>query len=212
MLLNSSYTFPDVELASEEGIVAFGGDLHPERILSAYKQGIFPWFNEGELPIWWSPNPRCVLFPAQLVIQKSMRPLLNGTSMVFQINKCFKEVMEACKSIHRPGQEGTWITEEVIAAYTELHEMGYGYSFETWQDKELIGGLYGLKIGKVFFGESMFAKKTNASKFAFTKAVQYLQNQGVQLIDCQVHTEHLESLGAEMIARKDFIALIKKWT
>ena len=132
--------------------------------------------------------------------------------MVFQINKCFKEVMEACKSIYRPGQEGTWITEEVIAAYTELHEMGYGYSFETWQDKELIGGLYGLKIGNVFFGESMFAKKTNASKFAFIKAVQYLQNQGVQLIDCQVHTEHLESLGAEMIARKDFIALIKKWT
>jgi leucyl/phenylalanyl-tRNA--protein transferase len=212
LLLNSSYTFPDVELASEEGIVAFGGDLHPERILSAYKQGIFPWFNEGELPIWWSPNPRCVLYPVQLVIQKSMRPLLNGTSMVFQINKCFKKVMEACKSIHRPGQEGTWITEEVIAAYTKLHEMGYGYSFETWQDEELIGGLYGLKIGNVFFGESMFAKKTNASKFAFIKAVHYLQEQGVQLIDCQVHTEHLESLGAEMIARKDFIALIKKWT
>lgn len=211
MFLNASYNFPDVELASEEGIVAFGGDLHPERILSAYRKGIFPWFNEGELPIWWSPNPRCVLYPEQLVIQKSMRPLLNGTSMLFQINKRFKDVMEACKSIHRPGQEGTWITEEVIAAYAELHEMGYGYSFETWQDKELIGGLYGLKIGKVFFGESMFAKKTNASKFAFINAVHYLQDQGVQLIDCQVHTEHLESLGAVLIERKEFIDQIKKW-
>jgi leucyl/phenylalanyl-tRNA--protein transferase len=211
LFLNASYSFPDVEQANEEGIVAFGGDLHPERILTAYKQGIFPWFNEGELPIWWSPNPRCVLFPEQLVIQKSMRSLLRGKSMSFKINLSFKEVMEACKTIHRPGQEGTWISEDVITAYTKLNQMGYGFSFEAWQEDSLIGGLYGLKIGSVFFGESMFAKKTNASKFAFIKAVQFLQELGVELIDCQVHTDHLESLGAVMIERKWFIDLLKKW-
>ena len=185
-----------------------GGDLSPQRILLAYEKGIFPWF-EGSVPLWWSPDPRFVLFPNELKVTKSMRKLIAQNIFQFTINKDFIGVIHSCKTIARSDQLGTWITDEVEAAYTQLHHMGYAYSAEAWHHGELVGGLYGLKLGKVFFGESMFSKKSNASKFAFIQFVEYLKKNGIQLIDCQVYTNHLESLGANMITRKKFIELLK---
>lgn len=207
-LLDEKIFFPPVETANEEGIVAIGGDLSPERLLLAYKSGIFPWYNEDEPIIWWSPDPRFVLFPEKLRISKSMQTVLQNGKFRFTINRAFKEVMLQCKTITRKDQEGTWIHPATVDAYTKLHELGHAHSAEAWLDGELVGGLYGIRLGNIFFGESMFSKESNASKFAFIKYVQYLKKENVQLIDCQVYTAHLESLGAKMIPRKDFIAII----
>jgi len=203
--------FPSVNFAEPDGLLAIGGDLSPERLLLAYKQGIFPWY-EGEYILWWSPDPRFVLFPDDLKISKSMRVLFKNSAFDFTINKAFEAVIHHCKNIKRPGQIGTWITDEVEKAYIRMYELGYAVSAETWKDEILVGGAYGLKIGKVFFGESMFSKTTNASKYAFMHLVQNLKQNGIELIDCQVYTEHLESLGAKMISRKEFTSAVKELT
>ena len=194
-ILDNELVFPPVHLAQPDGLIAIGGDLSPERLLLAYRNGIFPWY-ESEHILWWCPDPRFVLFPDELKINKSTEKLLNKNEFEFSINKSFKEVIHQCKKIKRPGQDGTWITDEVEKAYYKMHELGYAHSAEVWKDGELAGGLYGIKLGKVFFGESMFSKQRNASRFAFTKYVQELKEEGIQLIDCQIYTEYLESFGA----------------
>jgi leucyl/phenylalanyl-tRNA--protein transferase len=206
--LEKKFSFPPVHLAEPDGLLAIGGDLSVERLLFAYRNGIFPWY-EGSHILWWSPDPRFVLKPGELKTSRSMKQLLKKNSFEFTINTAFDKVIADCKSIHRKGQVGTWITEEVKRSYTLLHEKGYAHSAEVWQDGELAGGLYGVRMGKIFFGESMFSKKSNASKYAFIKYTEYLKNNGVELIDCQVYTEHLESLGAKMIPRKDFTEKLK---
>lgn len=206
--LDKDLWFPPVHLAEPDGVLAIGGDLSPERLLLAYRNGIFPWYEEDPI-VWWSPDPRLVLFPTELKISKSMKPVLNkeGTKdgFSFTVNKAFAQVIQQCKKINRPGQESTWITREVEKAYCTMHERGYAHSAEAWKGDKLAGGLYGIRLGNVFFGESMFSLVSNASKFAFIKYVQLLQQEGVELIDCQVQTGHLESMGARMIDRADFI-------
>lgn len=199
--------FPPVALAEPDGLLAIGGDLSKERLLLAYRNGIFPWY-EGRHILWWSPDPRFVLFPDELKVSKSMRQLIRRDTFVFTVNRAFGEVIANCKTIARRGQDGTWITEEVKDAYGRLHKEGYVHSAEAWLNGELVGGLYGVRLGKVFFGESMFSKYSNASKYAFIRYVEQLRSEGVELIDCQVYTEHLESLGARMITRSDFILRI----
>ena len=210
VLLNDKLLFPPVEMATEEGIVAIGGDLGVERLLLAYRSGIFPWYSEDEPIVWWSPDPRFVLFPEKLRVTKSMQSVLNNATFRFTINRDFTAVLQNCKTITRKEQEGTWITPAVQNAYTHLHELGYAHSAEAWMNGELVGGLYGIRLGNVFFGESMFSKVSNASKFAFINYVRQLQKENVMLIDCQVYTAHLESLGAKMIARKKFIELLSQ--
>lgn len=202
--LNNQLIFPPVHMAEPDGLLAMGGDLSVERLLLAYKSGIFPWY-DGDVPLWWCPDPRFVLFPGEIKISKSMQQVARKGNFRFSINEAFAEVIHNCKTSFRPGQEGTWITEAVEAAYTKLHQLGYAHSAETWENGVLVGGLYGIKLGNVFFGESMFSKVSNASKFAFISYTQQLAAEGIQLIDCQVYTPHLESLGAVMISREDFI-------
>jgi len=209
-VLNEQLWFPPLTEADEDGLLAVGGDVTPERILYAYQQGIFPWYSE-EIPLWWSPDPRCVLFPAQLYISKSMRTLLKRNAFKVTTNQAFTQVISACGTIERPGQDGTWLNADMQQAYTQLHQMGYAHSVEAWHNNTLVGGLYGLRIGQVFFGDSMFSTMSNASKYAFISFVQQLQTEGVQLIDCQVYTDHLASLGATMIPRNDFIRYLRKW-
>ncbi len=210
VLLNDKLLFPPVEMATEEGIVAIGGDLGVERLLLAYRSGIFPWYSEDEPIVWWSPDPRFVLFPEKLRVTKSMQSVLNNGTFRFTINRAFTSVLQNCKTITRKEQEGTWITPAVQNAYTQLHELAYAHSAEAWMNGELVGGLYGIRLGNVFFGESMFSKVSNASKFAFINYVRQLQKENIMLIDCQVYTAHLESLGAKMIARKKFIELLSQ--
>lgn len=210
VLLNDKLLFPPVEMATQEGIVAIGGDLGVERLLLAYRSGIFPWYSEDEPIVWWSPDPRFVLFPEKLRVTKSMQSVLNNGTFRFTLNRAFTAVLQNCKTITRKEQEGTWITPAIQNAYTQLHELGYAHSAEAWMNGELVGGLYGIKLGNVFFGESMFSKVSNASKFAFINYVRQLQKEKVTLIDCQVYTPHLESLGAKMIARKKFIELLSQ--
>ncbi|WP_346237852.1 leucyl/phenylalanyl-tRNA--protein transferase [Niabella insulamsoli] len=206
--LDEALQFPPVHLAEKDGLLAIGGDLSVNRLLLAYRSGIFPWYTAPPI-LWWCPDPRFVLFPEALKISKSLRPLLNREAFEFTINKDFKSVIAHCQSVERPDQDGTWITEEIIAAYTKLHERGFAHSAEVWQQGRLVGGLYGIRLGEVFFGESMFSLVSNASKYAFTKYVQHLQSEGVALIDCQVYTAHLESLGARMIEGKFFQEMLK---
>ena len=208
-LLTEKIVFPAVDTADKDGIVAVGGDLSPERLLLAYRSGIFPWYNEGEPIIWWSPDPRFVLFPEKLRVTKSMQTVLNNGKFRFTTNRAFTQVIENCKNIDRRDQEGTWIQNEVVDAFTKMHELGYAHSAEAWMNGELVGGLYGIRMGNIFFGESMFSKVSNASKFAFINYTRQLQKEKVVLIDCQIHTDHLESLGAKMIKRDEFISLIK---
>lgn len=210
IVLDSKLVFPPAHLANEDGILAIGGDLSTERLLLAYRNGIFPWYNEGEPIIWWCPDPRFVLFPDQLKVSKSMETVVRSNRFRFTINRAFEKVIEHCKTTPRPGQEGTWITEAVQKAYNNLHQAGYAHSAEAWKDGELVGGLYGIRIGKVFFGESMFSKESNASKFAFIQYVKQLQREGVALIDCQVYTLHMETMGATMIDRERFLRLLDK--
>ena len=202
--LEKDLYFPPVEFAEPDGLLAIGGDLSPERLLLAYRNGIFPWY-EGEYILWWCPDPRFILFPEELNVSKSMKALFKKDIFSFTVNKAFEQVIHSCKKIKRRGQRGTWITEEVETAYTKMHTLGYAISAEAWQNDKLVGGVYGIKLGKVFFGESMFSKISNASKFAFIKLVEDLKQQGIKLIDCQVYTEHLESLGARMIPRREFL-------
>jgi leucyl/phenylalanyl-tRNA--protein transferase len=208
-ILNSELVFPPVELSEPDGLLAVGGDLSTERLLVAYRQGIFPWY-EGQHILWWCPDPRFVLFPGALRESKSMKQLFKRSAFDFRIDTAFADVIGNCKAVARRGQEGTWISDEVKAAYTQLFAAGVAHSAEAWLDGQLVGGLYGIRIGKVFFGESMFSKVSNASKYAFIRYVQHLKEEGVELIDCQVYTEHLESLGAEMIPRIDFIARLQQ--
>ena len=214
-ILEKELSFPSVHLAEPDGLLAIGGDLSPERLLLAYHNGIFPWY-EGEHILWWCPDPRFVLFPEELKINKAIKPILKRNDPIaiefeFTINKAFAQVIHQCKKITRPGQDGTWITDEVEKAFTKMHELGYAHSAEVWKDKELVGGLYGMKLGEVFFGESMFSKVSNASRFAFSKYVELLKQEGIRLIDCQVYTKYLESFGARMITGKEFQKLLKQY-
>ena len=208
-ILNNEPVFPPVDQSEPDGLLAVGGDLSTERLLVAYRQGIFPWY-EGQHILWWCPDPRFVLFPEELRESKSMKQLHKRQAFDFRTDTAFSEVITNCKTIARHGQESTWITDEVKAAYTRLHLAGYAHSAEAYQNGQLVGGLYGIRLGKVFFGESMFSKASNASKYAFIRYVHQLIAEGVELIDCQVYTEHLESLGARMIPRTDFIARLDR--
>lgn len=207
-----SLWFPPVEMADDDGLLAIGGDLSIDRLLLGYHNGIFPWFNEEDPILWWSPDPRFVIFPEKLKVSKSMKQLLKRHAFDFRYNTAFRDVVQHCAYTKRKSDNGTWITAYIIEAYDDLHRAGYAHSAEVWLDNELVGGLYGVLLGKVFFGESMFSKVSNASKYAFICWVDQLKQQGIQLIDCQLHTPHLESLGAEMIPRKTFIELLKLYT
>lgn len=203
-VLSEKIWFPPADEAIEDGLLAVGGDLNIDRLILAYKSGIFPWYDD-DVPMWWCPDPRFVLYPEDLKVSKSMKQILKKNAFDFKINTAFREVIINCKNAYRKDQEGTWINNDIVNAYCQLHMLGYAQSAEAWLEDELVGGLYGIKMGKVFFGESMFSKKSNSSKYAFIKMVQHLQSEGVELIDCQIHTTHLESLGAKMIDRTIFL-------
>ncbi|EDP71112.1 Leucyltransferase [Flavobacteriales bacterium ALC-1] len=201
--LTQKIEFPDVSYASADGLLAVGGDLSSERLLHAYQNGIFPWFEDTEPILWWSPDPRFVLFPKDLKVSKSMKQVFKKSLFKITENKAFRDVIENCAEAKREGQDGTWITDEMIEAYIKLHKLGYAKSVEVWQNDKLVGGLYGIALdNKVFCGESMFAKVSNASKVGFITLV---QNSNYKLIDCQLHTKHLESLGAKHISRAEFL-------
>lgn len=204
------YPFPHPETADSQGIVAVGGNLSPGMLLSAYSQGIFPWFSPGEPIIWWSLDPRFVLYPDRLHVSKSMKKFMKKKDLSVTMDHSFAEVIRACKQSPRRGQDGTWITEDMEEAYLELHRLGYAHSVEVWLKGELAGGLYGVSLGKAFFGESMFARVSNASKAALIQLNHFLARRGFHFIDCQQHTAHLESLGAIDVPRKDFIIDLDK--
>lgn len=206
--LSRDLYFPPVTEASPEGIVAIGGDLSPERLLLAYKNGIFPWFDDDEPILWWCPPHRMVLYPDELKISKSMRNIINRNTFKITYNTAFKEVITNCRNIKREGQLGTWISPEMVDAYLKLHEIGYAKSVEVWQDNTIVGGLYGVDLGHVFCGESMFSKVSNASKMAFIALTKKLKVENYRLLDCQVHNDHLESLGAREINRDEFIKIV----
>ena len=208
-LLNHELFFPPVSEANADGILAIGGDLSVERLVLAYKSGIFPWFEDGEPIIWWSPNPRMVLFLDELVVSKSMRNILNRAVFKVTFNQNFREVISNCKKVKRNGQKGTWITNEMLEAYCELNRLGIAKSVEVWQNDTLVGGLYGIDLGPIFCGESMFSTVSNASKVAFIGLVNQLKAANYTLVDCQVYNEHLESLGCREIDRIDFMQLLK---
>ncbi len=200
----SPFPPPERALKDPNGLLAAGGDLSPERLLAAYRRGIFPWYGESEPILWWSPDPRMVLVPSELVVSRSLSKTLRNTAYEIRFDSSFEAVMRACAE-PRPGQPGTWITQEMIAGYGSLHRMGYAHSVETWIDGELAGGLYGVALGRMFFGESMFSRRSNASKIALVALVERLKAEGVGLVDCQVHTQHLASLGARDIPRARFL-------
>lgn len=207
-LLSKEIFFPPVEDASNEGIVAVGGDLSVERLILAYKRGIFPWFNEDEPILWWAPKDRMVVVPSIYKVSKSTRNLLNQNKFKVSFNQNFKEVILNCKQIVRKGQVDTWLSDDLIVSYSKLHNMGIAKSIEVWQDDELVGGLYGIDLGHVFCGESMFSKVSNASKIAFVSLIQNLKENNYKLLDCQVHNEHLEKLGAFEISRDVFMKVL----
>lgn len=203
-ILNDDINFPEIENANEDGLLAIGGDLSIERLKNAYGLGIFPWYSEGQPILWWSPDPRFVLFPNKVHVSKRMKSILNKNNWEFRINTSFEDVIKYCQQIPRKGQDGTWIVEEMKSAYCALNEVQIAISFEVFEEEELIGGLYGIKCEKYFAGESMFSLKSNASKYALIRACEYLLNVGIVLFDCQIHSEHLESMGAEFISRTEF--------
>ncbi|GMQ92197.1 MAG: leucyl/phenylalanyl-tRNA--protein transferase [Gammaproteobacteria bacterium] len=203
---NSNFEFPPVESATPEGLLAVGGNLSSKQLLKAYRRGIFPWYNADQPVLWWSPDPRLALFPEDLIISRSLKKILKKEPFRITLDQCFKDVLQGCAAPRQTRDEpGTWITHDMIEAYQRLHELGYAHSVETWQDDTLVGGLYGVSIGGCFFGESMFSTVSNASKTAFIHLVQQLQRWGFALIDCQVTTSHLVSLGAVEISRSDFL-------
>ncbi len=207
-LISDALYFPPVFEASSEGILAVGGDLSSERLLLAYKSGIFPWFNPGEQILWWAPKSRMVLYFDELIVSKSMRNILNRNTFKVTFNQNFSEVILNCSLIKREGQRGTWISQEMIKAYCKLNELGIAKSVEVWQNNELVGGLYGIDLGFIFCGESMFSRVSNASKVAFISLVNHLKNENYKLLDCQVYNEHLNSLGCREIDRDDFMKLL----
>jgi len=205
--LTEKIKFPEVSLATEDGLLAVGGDLSTERLIHAYENGIFPWYEESEPILWWSPDPRFVLFPEQLKISKSMRQVLKNCDYTVTVNKAFAEVIQECSKIKRDGQTSTWITNPMIDGYMEMHKLGYAKSVEVWKGETLVAGLYGIDMGNnVFCGESMFTLESNASKVGF---ITFIQNTNYKLIDCQVYTNHLESLGARDISRAEFLDYLK---
>ncbi|AXG68435.1 leucyl/phenylalanyl-tRNA--protein transferase [Kordia sp. SMS9] len=206
--LTDKIGFPPVSETSPEGILAIGGDLKPERLLLAYRNGIFPWYSEDEPIIWWSPDPRMVLFPEDLRVSKSMKQLLRKETFSVTYNTAFEQVIRACALMYRPGQEDTWITNEMEEAYIELFKMGYITSVEVWRGEKLVGGAYGVNLGHIFCGESMFARESNASKYGFIHLVRKLKAEGCQIIDCQMHTNHLASLGAYEVPREVFLSYL----
>lgn len=205
--------FPPLEqaLRHPNGLLAAGADLSPFRLLEAYRHGIFPWYSPGQPPLWWSPDPRMVLFPQELKVSRSLTKRLKKTDYEIRSDTAFREVMLACASTPRPGQDGTWIVPEILEGYCGLHAMGYAHSIETWIDGKLVGGLYGVAIGRMFYGESMFHHVTDASKLAFVHLVGHLQKEGFGMIDCQMHTAHLASLGAREIPRNEFARRLVEW-
>ncbi len=205
-VLDEKLWFPKVENALDDGLLAMGGDLCPERLLLAYSRGIFPWY-DGEVPLWWSPDPRFVLYPEKIKISKSMRQVLKQQVFEYRYNAAFEDVLNGCAYAERK-EAGTWINPSVIKSFIRLHKLGYAVSAEAFFENALVGGLYGILMGKVFFGESMFSKKANASKFAFITLTEQLKNAGIVIIDCQVYSNHLKTLGAEFISRKKFIEII----
>ena len=210
-LMSEHLIFPHPELANSDGILCVGGDLTMERLLLAYRFGIFPWYSEESPILWWSPNPRMVLFPSKIKVPKSMNSYFNQNKFEISYDKAFQKVIENCRYAKREGQDGgTWITDEMEKAYINLYEEGYAHSVEVWKSGTLVGGLYGLALGKVFYGESMFTNVSNASKFGFISMVRELEKAEFALIDCQQETKHLKSLGAETIPRSTFIQLLKK--
>jgi leucyl/phenylalanyl-tRNA--protein transferase len=205
--LDERLLFPAPELAEEDGLLAIGGDLSTDRLLLAYQNGIFPWYSDNEPILWYSPHERFVLYPPELNISKSMKRVLRSGPFTVTTDTCFNEVVAACSSIQREGQDGTWITDDMKAAYAKLHTEGHAHSVEVWLDEKLVGGLYGVHVGNVFCGESMFSHVSNASKTGLI----WLCNSGTyKLIDCQVYTEHLESMGARMISREEYIGVLHK--
>jgi leucyl/phenylalanyl-tRNA--protein transferase len=208
--LLKNHSFPDVSQAlhSPNGLLAAGGDLSTARLLEAYHHGIFPWFSEGEPILWWSPDPRMVLFPNEFKVSHSLRKILRNGRHEVRFDSAFEQVMRACAA-PREGANGTWIHEEMIAAYCELHHLGYAHSVETWMDGELVGGLYGMALGRMFYGESMFSIRSNASKIAIAHLSAQLKRWNFGMIDCQMNTPHLASLGAREITRKEFIARLQ---
>ncbi len=207
-LLTEDLVFPPVRMATKDGLLAVGGDLSPERLILAYRSGIFPWFNDDSFILWWSPDPRTVLFPKKIRISKSMRKIISDGRFTLSCNKRFEEVVKTCASIKRKGQEGSWITKGMLKAYTRLFEMGYAKSYEVWENEMLVGGLYGVDLGNVFCGESMFSTKPNASKFALIQLALELEQKNYSVIDFQEYSKHLESLGAEKISRDKFLSLL----
>ncbi|MEC8637722.1 MAG: leucyl/phenylalanyl-tRNA--protein transferase [Bacteroidota bacterium] len=206
--LTDALLFPSPEQASAEGIVAVGGDLKPERVMLAYRKGIFPWFESDDFLLWWSPDPRMVLFPDQVKISKSMRAVLRKKQFEVTFNKAFDDVVEACAKVKRFGQNGTWITPGLMEVYSTLHTQGHAHSVEVWEEDFLVGGLYGIDLGTVFCGESMFSKANNASKVALISLAKELKKNKYELIDCQVPTQHLASMGAESIPRSEFLTYL----
>lgn len=205
--LTKEIIFPHPELADEDGILAVGGDLSPKRLLLAYSNGIFPWFSQNEPIIWWSPDPRFVLYPNEIRISHSMSKLLRRNTYKITFDTCFEEVISMCAKLRT---EGTWITKDIIKAYCNLHKLGFAHSVETWYEGKLVGGLYGVSLGRMFFGESMFSTMSNASKAALIVLTKNLLEKDFLLIDCQVHTNHLESMGGKSIHRKEFLSIIDK--
>ncbi len=209
-LLSDRLEFPPVSNANSEGLLAVGGDLAPERLLLAYRSGIFPWFNDDALILWWSPDPRMVLFPEKIKVSKSMSKIIKDKRFRLTLNTCFKDVIENCARVDRKGQDGTWITKNMVESYLQLHELGFAKSYEVWENDKLVGGLYCIDLGHVFCGESMFSLVSNASKFAFVNLAKDLQKENYLLIDCQIYTKHLESMGAEEISRERFIEKLER--
>jgi len=209
-LLEQELSFPHPSLAEPGGLLAVGGDLSEERLILAYRNGIFPWFEEDDHYYWYAPDPRWVLFPKELRIHKSMRSIFSQQKFRYSIDTCFERVMRACAETERGGHTGSWISESFVAAYTRLHLQGIAHSVEVWQEQELVGGLYGIALGKIFYGESMFTRVSNASKAGFITFVQALAKTGFSLIDCQQQTTHLESLGARGISRELFMEYLEK--
>jgi leucyl/phenylalanyl-tRNA--protein transferase len=210
--IDGNCQFPPLSEALTEpnGLIAIGGDLSVPRLLNAYQHGIFPWFSEGEPILWWSPDPRMVLLPSELKISNSLKKTLKNKKFELRFNTSFREVITACSKTPRGEQSGTWITQDIIDAYCALHTAGYAVSAEAWQNGQLVGGCYGVKIGNMFYGESMFHLVTDASKVAFVSLVEYLKIQGVGMIDCQMKTAHLASFGAREISRDDFITQLSR--
>jgi leucyl/phenylalanyl-tRNA--protein transferase len=203
-------SFPEVSLADERGVLCWGGNLSPGMLLSAYEQGVFPWYNPNEPILWWSPDPRFVLSPQDLHVSRSMEKLLKKGAFGVSYDQDFRRVMEACRDTPRRGEVGSWIGPEMLEGYLALHNLGYAHSVEVWEDGALVGGLYGVSIGKIFFGESMFSRVSNASKYGFITLVRDLIPEGYALIDSQVHTNHLSTLGAKNIPRREYLKILAK--